>query len=122
MQTRRGKISRRKNPSFENFLFIRRPRGIAAQFRPIVFNQWSAPPLHVAASHVFRVEFSGQQQAMSLQMPTPGELLRACQRYQLVLLHAAQAQQPTAVRARVVFPAPSTRAGVPIAFYIICVE
>ena len=27
----------------------RRPRGVAAQLRPIVFNQWSAPLLHVAA-------------------------------------------------------------------------
>ena len=96
----------------------RRPRGVAAQLRPIVFDRWSVPPLHVAASHVtyhkvVRVGFSGQKQAMSWRIPTPGELLRARQRYQRVLLHAAQAHQPTAVRARLVFPAPSTRAGVP---------
>ena len=31
----------------------RRPRGVAARLRPIVFDRWSVPPLHVAASHVY---------------------------------------------------------------------
>ena len=43
----------------------------------------------VRIAKAVRVGFSGQRQAMSWRMPTPGELLRACQRYQLVLLHAA---------------------------------
>ena len=70
----------------------RRPRGIAAQLRPIVFNQWSAPPLRVAASHVYVSQRSFAWGFRAESRPCRGqcpcrESCCACQRYQLVLLH-----------------------------------